>query len=247
VTTRTIRRVLLLSGAALAGVFLSIVGLMAWPEPLFAFSIGAGKIIVASDRPIAPDGGERLIRDCGRLLERSPLKAESPHYHLFVANEDWRHRLFFLVHPDAGGIEFYFGFRGTAFVSGADFDTDRHVKWSYVTTPPRTLAYFCAHELTHIVIDEHIGVIGKLRLREWVHEGLPDYVAIANRPSFEQLRDALGERPVDVPMMQAYGSYLRYRLLVTYFLDKKGWSVEQLLNTRLTADEATAIMRADAN
>ena len=47
-------------------------------------------------------------------------------------------------------------------------------------------------------------------------------------------------------MMQRYGSYPRYRLLVTYFIEKKEWTVEQLLQTRLTEDEATEIMRADA-
>ena len=47
-------------------------------------------------------------------------------------------------------------------------------------------------------------------------------------------------------MMIRHGSYPRYRLLVTYFLERKGWSVEQLLQTRLTEDEATEIMRADA-
>jgi hypothetical protein len=31
----------------------------------------------------------------------------------------------------------------------------------------------------------------------------------------------------------------------TYFIEKKGWSVEQLLDARLTADEAVEIMRAD--
>ena len=46
--------------------------------------------------------------------------------------------------------------------------------------------------------------------------------------------------------MIRYGSYPRYRLLVTFFIEKKGWSVDQLLQTRLTQDEATAIMRADA-
>ena len=68
----------------------------------------------------------------------------------------------------------------------------------------------------------------------------------AHRRSFEELRDALGDRPVDVPMMQRYGSYPRYRLLVTFFIEKKGWSVDQLLHTRLTEGEATEIMRADA-
>src|SRR5258706_10625367 len=74
----------------------------------------------------------------------------------------------------------------------------------------------------------------------------PDYVGIENRQSFEELRDALGDHPVDVPMMQRYGFYPRYRLLVTYFIEKKGWTASQLLETRLTTDEAIQIMHADA-
>jgi hypothetical protein len=35
--------------------------------------------------------------------------------------------------------------------------------------------------------------------------------------------------------------------LVAYFIEKKGWSVDQLLQTRLTEDEATTIMCADEN
>ena len=60
-----------------------------------------------------------------------------------------------------------------------------------------------------------------------------------------QLRDALGDRPVDIPMRVQFGFYPRYRLLVTYFIERKGWSIDQLLQTRLTEDEATEIMRAD--
>jgi len=48
--------------------------------------------------------------------------------------------LFFIPHPDAGGIAYYYGLVGHAFLSGANFETGRHMKWSYVTTPPRTLA-----------------------------------------------------------------------------------------------------------
>jgi hypothetical protein len=88
-------------------------------------------------------------------------------------------------------------------------------------------------------------MLGLLRLPQWVREGIADYVAIENRQSFEQLSDALGDRPVDVRMTQTYGSYPRYRLLLTYFIEKKGWSVEQLFKTRLSMNEALAIMRAD--
>jgi hypothetical protein len=87
--------------------------------------------------------------------------------------------------------------------------------------------------------------LDRLHVPEWVWEGLPDYVAIENRETFEQLREGLGDRPVDIPMRVQYGFYPRYRLLVTYFIEKKGWSVDQLLQTRLTEDEATDIMRTD--
>jgi hypothetical protein len=32
---------------------------------------------------------------------------------------------------------------------------------------------------------------------------------------------------------------------VTYFIEKKGWTVDQLLQTRLTQDETVKIMRAN--
>jgi hypothetical protein len=54
-------------------------------------------------------------------------------------------------------------------------------------------------------------------------------VGIENRESFEGLRDALGDRPVNVPMMQRYGFYPRYQLLVPYFIEKKGWTASRLL------------------
>ena len=72
-----------------------------------------------------------------------------------------------------------------------------------------------------------------------------DYVGIEHRESFDALRRALGDRPVDIPMRIRYGSYPRYRLLVTYFIEKQGWSVDRLLQTRLTEDEATEMMRAE--
>ena len=106
------------------------------------------------------------------------------------------------------------------------------------------MAYLCAHELTHIIASEHIG-LSHLHVPQWVWEGLPDYVGIENRGTVEQLRDALGDQPVDIPMRVKYGSYPRYRLLVTYFIERKGWSVDQLLQTGLTENEATEIMRAD--
>lgn len=240
---RTIKRILLWSCAGLVALAVFYYTLMAWPDPFFAYSYGAGRIAVASDRPIPAAGAERFLQDCERLLERSPLKATSSRYRIYVTNEAWRQRLFFLWDPKAWGLAY--GFGGTAFISGADFDKGRVIHWGYVGTPPRTLAWLCAHELTHLIAFEHLG-LARFRMPQWAFEGLADYVGIEKRETFEQLRDALGDRPVDIPMMVKYGSYPRYRLLVTYFLERQGWTIDQLLHTRLSAEQAVAIMRADA-
>jgi len=242
---RVINRTLRWATGAVATCALLFGALIVWPDPLFAFSLGSGKIIVSSDRPIPSTGGERFLRDCERLLDRSPLSATARQYRIYVTNEEWRRLLFFFARPKPWGLAYFFGFGGTAFLSGANFENGRVVHRGYVGTPPRTLAYLCAHELTHIIASEHLG-LARFHVPTWVWEGFPDYVGIENRESFEDLRDALGDRPVDIPMMMQYGSYPRYRLLVTFFLERKGWSVDQLLKTRLTEDEAVELIRADA-
>jgi hypothetical protein len=241
---RMIKRALLWTSAALGCAAISFGALISWPDRLFAYALQEGKIIVASDRPIPATGGERFLHDCERLIERSPLKAEGNEYRLYVTNAEWRHRLFFLLAPNAWGVVYSFPFGRRAFLSGADFATGRVVHWGYIGTAPRTLAYLCAHELTHIIAGEHLG-FRRFLVPQWAWEGLADYVGIENRQSFEELRDALGERAVDVPMMIKYGSYPRYRLLVTYFIEKKGWTASQLLETRLTMNEAVQVMRGN--
>jgi hypothetical protein len=240
---RTIKRVLLWSLTACVSAALLFVGLIIWPDPLFAFSAGDGRIVIKSDRPIPDAGAKRLLRACEMLLDRSPLKAEGSQYRVYVTNDVWRHRLFFLADENAHGLT-YQGF-GTVFLSGADFDAGRLIHDGYVPPPPRTLAYYCGHELTHVIEVEH--GLNHNQVPTWVWEGFADYVGIEHRQSFEHLRDALGERPVDIPMRVRYGSYPRYRLLVSYFLEKKGWTVDQLFASRSTEDEANAAMRADAS
>jgi hypothetical protein len=240
---KVIKQTLLWATGAVVTLALLFGALIVWPDPLFAFSLASGRIIVFSDRPINAAGGERCLHDCERLLDRSPLKANGRQYRLYVTNEDWRHRLFFLPDPNPWGLAY--GFGGTVFLSGADFETGRVVHWGYVGTPPRTFACLCAHELTHIVAWQHVG-LARYRVPKWVWEGFADYVGIENRESFEELLDALGDRPVDIPLRMKYGFYPRYRLLVTFFIERKGWSVDQLLQTRLTEDEALDLMRAEA-
>jgi len=58
-----IKRGLFSACGALACAALSLGALIFSPDPLFAFSLGDGQIVVASDRPIPRAGGERLLHD----------------------------------------------------------------------------------------------------------------------------------------------------------------------------------------
>lgn len=56
------------------------------------------------------------------------MKAEVPQYRLYVTNETWRQRLFFLINTDAHGLA-YPG--GSVFLSGADFNKGRLIHDGY--------------------------------------------------------------------------------------------------------------------
>ena len=75
----------------------------------------------------------------------------------------------------------------------------------------------------------------------WVREGIADYVAMPPE-SAATLFSKIGERDADLAMMRAYGVYAPYRLLVTYFLEEAGWSIDQLLASDLTLEEAREIV-----
>jgi hypothetical protein len=103
---RFVKRALLCAGGVVVIVALLFGALLMWPDPLFAYSLGIGKSVVSSDEPIPASGGERFLRDCEKLLERSPLQAHSSRYHVYITNTNWRHRLFFLPQPEAWGLTY---------------------------------------------------------------------------------------------------------------------------------------------
>jgi len=98
---RKLKRLLMWACAVFATIALFFGAVFVWPDPLFAFSLGSGRIIVASDYAIPSEGGERFLRSCERLLERSPLKAKAARYKLYVTNARWRQNVFFVLLPEA--------------------------------------------------------------------------------------------------------------------------------------------------
>jgi hypothetical protein len=153
----------------------AVAGLIAVPEPLFAYESNRGAISILSDRPIDEPGAQALMADVEARLARSPLAIGGGRYQLIVTNEDWRRRLLFTVRYGAGGVAYYPLALNHAFLSGADFARDRLLTQNgEAIDPPRTLGYYGAHELAHVRTGERAGVLRLLLMPRWVAEGLAD-------------------------------------------------------------------------
>ena len=83
-----------------------------------------------------------------------------------------------------------------------------------------------------------------MRLPEWKREGYADYVARKSVFNYDEAKRAfLANDPKMDPVKS--GLYLRYNLLVAHLLDKKHWTVQQMLTTALEQSSVEDMIRAE--
>ena len=100
--------------------------------------------------------------------------------------------------------------------------------------PPRTLSYYLIHEITHLMVAEHVGAWRIVRMPRWVNEGFADYVALGPAPPQMVARLEAG-----APLPAAvWGSYGRERVCVTLALARLSGDLDALfaLDAALPAD-----------
>lgn len=230
-------------GAVLFGITLLGTAL-AFPSPMFSHVVQYQQISFHSDVPI-PGHAQTILKEIAERLEHSPIKLEDKRMRLYVVNSDWkRWFLWKATSPVAGGFVIVPVTGQHAFLSGADFERGLLISSSgNAVAAPRDLAYYGAHELTHAASGKFLGTVQYHLMPEWVREGIADYVAMPAKRSVSELYTEIGDQDADLAMMNKYGVYAPYRLLVSFFLNEQDWSVEKVLKSRLTKAEARAIMR----
>lgn len=235
VLTLVCRLALIATGVALL-LATSIAGVLAYPQPFFAHQVAEGRLELYSDRPFDTNAGRVILADAEARLGRSQLN-DGRRHQIFIANAEWRRRLFFLWGFGARGINFH-PVAGGVFLRQADVEADRLLKSDGTPVPPpRTLAYYAAHEIGHDFIAERIGAIANWRLPVWIREGLADYIAFGGDVDIDALAAALRRGDPDLDPKRS-GTYARYRLLVAFMLEREGWTVDRLLASGMTQVDA---------
>lgn len=100
---------------------------------------------------------------------------------------------------------------------------------------------YIAHEVTHTMVGDHVGIIAARRLPVWLREGYAEYIARHDTYDYEATRTRFlaGDEGLG-----AHDRYWKYLLLVTHLLDQEGWDVRTLLDAPPDPDEVEARMRA---
>lgn len=233
--------------AALAAAVIgsAFAALLAFPSPLFAYTHNSGSLTFRSDAPIDAAGADAVARAVRATLDASPFPIGDEPYTLYVANDDWRRRLYFILTPGAGGFVVPPLTPRHTFLSGADFPSKRlRAPSGRLLEPPRTLAYFGAHEISHLLAAQRTGYLRHVMMPEWVREGIADYAALGPVRDLAALRKELGDGELGQRAWDAHGYYVRYRMLVTHYLVHEKWTLDRLLATNLSEAAAQSAMDA---
>jgi hypothetical protein len=237
---RAARRAALTLAALVAG----YLALVIHPQPLFAYSLQRGNIVLHARHPL-PAEATPILDDALARVRRSPLYDAARTHHVFFCDTPPLYDLFAAWQYKSGAVTQTWA-TGNVFIRPADVRRGRVIGRSGVEKGgERTLSYYVAHEVTHAMTADRVGRWRMWRLAPFQREGYADYVGFARPVDLPRGRADLEAGSVDMDPRRS-GHYDRYRLLVGYLLQRRGLSVDELLVRRRDRGEIERQLVADA-
>ena len=211
--------------------------LQIYPQVLFAHSFDHDGITVYSRTALPPEAADRTT-EITELLKRSELYISELDDRIFICNDPWLFRLFSPIHARSFAVSV--PLTNNVFVASADLVTDtarsRRPEFSQ-----RSFSGLVAHEITHRLIRDRVGLLRSLTLETWLKEGYCDY--IAGEGSFPEPRglQLLAEgRSVPSRSFQ----YFLWRQMVEHLVERRRLAFGDLVEMGGEADRVEAEMRA---
>ena len=214
-------RILRRSERTLTGLLLLYAGLHVFPQVLFAHSVTADGITLYSRTPLPP-GAVVCAKRAAALIQQSELAVPGRRERVFVCNSSWLFRLF---KPTAGGFAFSVSLTDNVFIADGDFTTDV-ARWPAPEFNTRSLSGVIAHEITHGLIRDRLGLMRGILLTDWVNEGYCDYVAKdSSFPEVEGRSRFVSGEEHPSPSYR----YFKYREMVRYLAENQRLSFAQIV------------------
>jgi hypothetical protein len=244
VRVRCAIKALLGTGGALLAAGFCYWATLCWPQPAFGWSAKVDNLSLHAAEPFSQADGRHVLERVSTNLKASSLYSSRDRHAAFVCGPGWRHDLLMATAPRAGGINVY-PFTTNVFLSGADIPADRMISPSGGRDRlGRTLDHFIAHEIAHTLEARAVGQLAYRRMPNWAKEGYCEYVGHGKSDDYSKLVAAWLANAPEMNFPPA-APYLRFRLLVTHLLEKRGWTPPSLLETKMTMEQAERLVRTD--
>jgi len=196
-------------------------GLVFFPQPLFAYNVTANGVTIYSRTPLPPETTAR-INEAMDLVAGSELAVPGRTERIFLCNNPWLFRLFAPQSPQSFAISWPIS--DNIFIAQADLP--QNVASS--TAPEhnrRTLTAVAAHEIVHGLIRHRLGLLRGSWLAGWVAEGYCDYVVRESSfPETEGIQKLREGR--DDPSPSFY--YFVSRQMVRHLVEDRHLSFDEL-------------------
>lgn len=219
-----------IAALSLAGLYLAT---LLRPQLFFSSTLDGAAIHVGSDEPI-PESAAQVMAIAEARIGRSPLFDPTRTYPVYVCNARWRWNYFSGFDGRSRGFQTPLG--RASFMRSARWDTNQ-LAGPDGRDGPRPLDMYIAHEVTHRMVADHIGLIAANRLPVWLREGYAEYVARYDTFDYETTRARFLAGDETLGRSDRYWKYL---LLVTHLLDRERRDPSAVLNNppELAAVEA---------
>lgn len=228
---------MLRGGGALFALAASYLATLLYPRMLFSWARHGASIHMHSDEPI-PESAAEVIARAESRIRSSPLFDPTRTYPVYVCNARWRWNYFSGFEGRSRGFQTPLG--RASFIRAARWETN-HLAGPDGRDGPRSLDVYLAHEITHMMVADHIGLIAGRRLPVWLREGYAEYVARHDTFDYEvtRARFLAGDETLG-----RHDRYWKYLLLVTHLLDREGRDPITVLDGPPDRDDVEARVRA---
>ncbi|MYM42187.1 hypothetical protein [Duganella qianjiadongensis] len=190
------------------------------PEFLFPHNVSFSTVTIYSTRPLPPET-KMLVDKSVKLVEKSELANSNQRNQVFVSD---RFGVYNFFAPMNEGFAITNLLTGNTIVARGDIRENT----SYATAATfnkRTLSSVIAHELTHLLIRDRLGLINGLRTPAWVVEGYCDYIAgESSFPEHEGMKLLAERKANESPSFR----YFQGRVLMRYLIEERHMSFEQI-------------------
>ena len=210
---------------AIYGIIALYILMLVFPQLIFPYSIEKHNIRIYSFDPLPPEAEMRLDEICSKI-SRSELYDAKVGGKLFVCNNLGAYRFFVPFYGDMYAVSR--PIFGQVFIARVDIKNNLAGSPD-IENAKRTFTSVAAHELTHMLIYDHLGFWKHFGLERWVSEGYCEFVSgNYNYPELAGIKHLINGREIDDPNFD----YFTWETMVMYLIEVRGLRFEEILDVQ---------------